>query len=243
MNILITRNNILFIMLDLNKYDKTLEDLKSHLFSERKLRKLDKLEPNFYKNIHSLLIELDVEKNDMLLKAEIKKYMDITHLIDEIRKNFKAFFQIRFEKIARYSVYDMRDSILENMTPEEKNIIKELSSKIDAYYSDFSGVRQPEEKTEEETEIMDELQTSTAGQEIEVKNKEPQSSKNVIYKLVRIIQDLPPIAQPEKDYYLHKNDVLYLPEDFSEILHRRGSLVFIKNKDNDKDFKQNMNKE
>ena len=232
-------------MLDLNKYDKTLEDLKSHLFSERKLRKLNKIEPNFYKNVHSLLIDLDVEKNDMLLKAEIQKYMDITHLIDEVRKNFKAFFQIRFEKIARHSVYEITDNILENLTPEEKNIIKDMSSKIRGYYSNFSGIKPVEEKNEEEPEVIEELQATTGEQEIEPKNDGPKGLRKMIYRLVRITQDLPPIAQPEKDYYLHKNDILYLPEEFSEALHKRGSLVFIKNNDgdNDKDIKQNVNKE
>ena len=49
------------IMIDVSKYDKLLEDVKSMLFSERKSRKLNKIEPNFYKNIYSLFVDLNAE--------------------------------------------------------------------------------------------------------------------------------------------------------------------------------------
>lgn len=45
--------------------------------------------------------------------------------------------------------------------------------------------------------------------------------------LVRILENLPPIAQPDGDYYLHKNDILYLNKTFAEILHKRGALSYI----------------
>ena len=93
------------IMIDISKYDKLLEDLKAMLFSERKSRKLNRIEPNFYKNIHSLFVELTEEK-DRVVSSDITEYMEITKLLDEVRKNFKAFFQVRFEKIGKYSVYD-----------------------------------------------------------------------------------------------------------------------------------------
>ena len=54
------------IMIDISKYDKLLEDLKAMLFSERKSRKLNRIEPNFYKNIHSLFVELTEEKDRVL---------------------------------------------------------------------------------------------------------------------------------------------------------------------------------
>ena len=45
-------------------------------------------------------------------------------------KNFKAFFQVRFEKIGKYSVYDEIEEYLYNMSPEEKNIALRSSSNL-----------------------------------------------------------------------------------------------------------------
>ncbi len=70
------------IMIDVSKYDKLLEDVKSMLFSERKSRKLNKIEPNFYKNIYSLFVELNAEK-EMVVSTDITEYMEITKLLDD----------------------------------------------------------------------------------------------------------------------------------------------------------------
>ncbi|WP_061951272.1 hypothetical protein [Acidiplasma cupricumulans] len=97
-------------------------------------------------------MELEDEKNSVLADTDIKKYMEITKLIDDLKKNFRAFFQVRFEKIARYSVYDITDDITENMTPEEKNIINEISLKLRDYYRDFADVKRFRESETEKPE-------------------------------------------------------------------------------------------
>ncbi len=220
-------------MINISKYDKILEELKSNLFSERKMKKLNKINPNFYKDIHEILLELEDEKNSVLADTDIKKYMEITKLIDDLKKNFRAFFQVRFEKIARYSVYDITDDITENMTPEEKNIINEISLKLRDYYRDFADVkrfREPEtEKPEEEIINKEEPVQGINNIEEAKKIENPvvnKSNKDELL-LVRILENLPPIAQPDGDYYLHKNDILYLNKTFAEILHKRGALSYI----------------
>ena len=86
------------IMIDVSKYDKLLEDIKSMLFSERKSRKLNKIEPNFYKNIYSLFVDLNAEK-ERVVSTDITEYMEITKLLDDARKNFKAFFRLDVKKL------------------------------------------------------------------------------------------------------------------------------------------------
>ncbi len=233
-------------MLDLNKYDKTLEELKSVLFSERKTRKLNKLDPNFYKNIYSTFSELKDEKAEAL-PTDIIKYMEITHLLDDVKKNFKAFFQVRFEKIARYSVYELTDDILYNLTNEEKNIIKDFSEKMKYYYDDFIGSSTAVENNEIPA---DELSNNGVNQEYidkteetEIKEnkinnqklpeEEPLETKNIkneTYVLVRILKDLPPVAQPDKNYYLHKNDIIYITESFASLLKNHDSITIINKK-------------
>ncbi len=41
------------------------------------------------------------------------------------------------------------------------------------------------------------------------------------FVVVRILGDQPPIAQPERDYFLHDNDVIYIPDKFAELLIKR----------------------
>ncbi len=228
-------------MLDLNKYDKILEELKSVLFSERKTRKLNKLDPNFYKNIYSLFSDLKIEKSEAL-STDIMKYMEITRLLDDVKKNFKAFFQVRFEKIARYSVYDLTDDILYNLTNEEKNIIKEFSDKMKYYYDYFIG-NKIEENNEYKEENNEELNNEgidnnenitfeeTKQDGTKEKKSEPEiENKNENYILVRLLKDLPPIAQPDKNYYLHKNDIIYIKESFADILKKRDAIITINKK-------------
>jgi len=223
-------------MLDLNKYDKILEELKSVLFSERKTRKLNKLDPNFYKNIYSLFSDLKIEKSEAL-STDIMKYMEITRLLDDVKKNFKAFFQVRFEKIARYSVYDLTDDILYNLTNEEKNAIKEFSDKMKYYYNYFIVNKTDENKEEENNEHEEENNNEINNNENikfeETKQNEKKSeieNTNENYILVRLLKDFPPIAQPDKNYYLHKNDIIYIKESFAGILKKRDAIIAINKK-------------
>ncbi len=211
------------IMIDVSKYDKLLEDIKSMLFSERKSRKLNKIEPNFYKNIYSLFVDLNAEK-ERVVSTDITEYMEITKLLDDARKNFKAFFQVRFEKIAKYSVYDEIEEFIYNMSPEEKGIMRDLNEQMKNYYKDFIGAAKPEggEKEEEAITIVD--------KESPEEKPEPEMVNTDITEEpvpVRILKDQPPIAQPERDYYLHKNDIIYISPPFARILNNHSACVYI----------------
>ncbi len=208
------------IMIDVSRYDKLLEDIKSMLFSERKSRKLNKIEPNFYKNIYSLFVDLNAEK-ERVVSTDITEYMEITKLLDDAKKNFKAFFQVRFEKIAKYSVYDEIEEFIYNMSPEEKGIMRDLNEQMKNYYNDFIGITKQEvEEKEEEPEQREEVQ--------EMPPPEPEESHITEDQVcVRILKEQPPIAQPEGDYYLHKNDIIYIPASFAKMLNSHGICQYI----------------
>jgi DNA replication factor GINS len=217
------------IMIDVSKYDKLLEDLKAMLFSERKSRKLNRIEPNFYKNIHSLFVQLTTEK-DLVVSSDITEYMEITKLLAEVRKNFKAFFQVRFEKIGKYSVYDEIEEYLYNMSAEEKNIMKDLNSQMKGYYADFTAVTRQNEEVEEMPEDIENLKPPVEEPIHKPENEEPGTEVPDVAEemvLVRILKDQPPIAQPDKDYYLHKNDILYISGSFAKMLNAHGFCSYI----------------
>ena len=92
----------IMIMIDISKYDKLLEDLKAMLFSERKSRKLNRIEPNFYKNIHSLFVELTEEKGSTALGI---KFKDGVLLLSEKKarsrlvENYDEIFHRIFEEV------------------------------------------------------------------------------------------------------------------------------------------------
>ncbi len=210
------------IMIDVSKYDKLLEDIKSMLFSERKSRKLNKIEANFYKNIYSLFVDLNAEK-ERAVSTDITEYMEITKLLDDAKKNFKAFFQVRFEKIAKYSVYDEIEEFLYNMSPEEKGIMRDLNERMKNYYNDFIGAIRSEK--EEKEEPVQSIEEEPSQKESEPEIMSPNVTEDPIP--VRILKDQPPIAQPEGDYYLHKNDIIYISPSFARILNSHGACAYI----------------
>ncbi len=48
-----------------------------------------------------------------------------------------------------------------------------------------------------------------------------------------VLEDLPPIAQPSRNYVLKKNDLVYVPYDLMEILVKRKSAVVVESPEKD----------
>ena len=163
---------------------------------------------------------MNAEK-ERVISTDITEYMEITKLLDDAKKNFKAFFQVRFEKIAKYSVYDEIEEFIYNMSPEEKGIMRDLNEQMKNYYNDFIGITKQEvEEKEEEPEQREEVQ--------EMPVPEPEESHITEDQVcVRILKEQPPIAQPEGDYYLHKNDIIYIPSSFAKMLNSHGICQYI----------------
>jgi DNA replication factor GINS len=205
--------------------DKISEELKSVLRVEVKSKKIKKIESNFYKVIVNALESLNSDAEDHLSNQNITGYIQTKERISEIEKDFKAFFQRRFEKIATYSIYDLETDLMNSLTPEEKEFITRLHNAMQDEY-DHLLMKRKEKKPEIQEEHKSELEH--AAEEIKPENDERGLEKEEdLYILVRIVGDQPPIAQAEKNYYLHDNDLVYLPKKFAEILVNRNSAVKI----------------
>ncbi|WP_393971470.1 hypothetical protein OXIME_000028 [Oxyplasma meridianum] len=207
--------------------DKISEELKSVLRVEVKSKKIKKIESNFYKVIVNALESLNSDAEDYLSNQDITGYIQTKERISEIEKDFKAFFQRRFEKIATYSIYDLETELMNLLTPEEKEFITKLHNAMQDEYDHLLMKRRekkPEIKDDQKTEPdhkTEEVENVNSGLDRDIENDKDS------YIIVRIIGDQPPIAQAEKNYYLHDNDLVYLPKKFAEILISRNSAVKI----------------
>lgn len=209
--------------LDPAKIDKVSDELRSFYRAESRSKKVKKLEPNFYKNVTAAIESLKAEAETYLVRQESASYIDIWKRIKELEDDFKALFQKRFQKIATLSVYELDGELMGALTPEEKEFITNLHNMIQDEYSFLLNKIPRKEETPEEP-----VEEPAAEEEIpETEPEEEPAPPGDGYVLVRIIGDQPPIAQPDRDYYLHDNDLVYLPEKFADILIKRKSALKI----------------
>lgn len=212
--------------------DSISDELKSMLRVELKSKKVKKIEPGFYKNVVEALQSLNSDAQKYLLENDISNYIKIKERIDEIERTFKSFYQRRFEKILVLSIYDLESDALNQLTPEEREFAHELHNLLqDEYKLLLNKKKQPQEqkKEEEPIEYEEKPQKEEIVQEekeiLEEEHEEVAEKVEIVYIPVRIVGDQPPIAQPDRNYYLHDSDVVYLPESFAEILIKRNAAV------------------
>lgn len=214
--------------------DKITDELRSFLRVEVRSRKPKKLDPAFYKNITSALETLKDEAQQFLANQEIDSYIRIKERISDIERDFRAFFQKRFEKMATLSLYDLDGETMNALTPEEKDFIIKLHNLMYDEYNSLlnktvveNEARGIQEKSSPKTDFKEPPQVQISHVEAEIEAQENQHPSER-YVPVRIIGDQPPIAQPDRDYFLHDNDIVYLPEKFADLLIKRKSAVEIK---------------
>ncbi len=200
--------------------DKVSDDLRSFLRVEVRSKKVKKLDPAFYKNVTEALETLKAEAETYLVKQDITNYINLTERIDYIERDFKALFQRRFEKIGTLSIYDLDSELMNALTPEEKDFITRLHNMMQDEYNFLLNKISQKEEEEKQQEAEPERAPEEAEEKKEPEKVEAEKNEEE-YFVVRILGDQPPIAQPEGDFYLHDNDLVYLPEKFAEILIKR----------------------
>ncbi len=205
--------------------DKVSDELRSFLRVEVRSKKLKKLDPSFYKNVTGALETLKEEAESYLVKQDITNYINLKARINDIERDFRALFQRRFEKISTLSIYDLDSELMNSLTPEEKEFITRLHNMMQDQYNLLLN-KAPQMDEPEETPAEDKENVPEEKEEPPAERAEAEMvSKKDEYILVRILGDQPPIAQPEGDYYLHDNDLVYLPENFAEILVKRKAAL------------------
>ncbi|MGC8506372.1 MAG: hypothetical protein ACP5NK_06680 [Thermoplasmata archaeon] len=198
--------------------DKIYSDLQSAVRVEKNTKRIRKIEPKFYSRIVEALDSLE-EESIKQAPVNIDEYIAIKQRKTQIEHEFNSFFQLRFTKILRLSVYDMDDE-LSQLIDIEKEFLSRVKTIVKAEYDVLLNRAKPAQETRKEK--------GEPGPEIRIIPQEPAKytkRDTDEYVLVRIIGDQPPIAMPERNYYLRDNDLVHLRKKFADLLINRKIAV------------------
>ena len=109
---------------------------------EIKSRKLHRLPVGFYDSLRKEMESYDLEIKNALERTDVEAYVALKEKKSEFEKDFKMFFQRRWEKIAALSQYDIDQDDLSVLSSYEKAAILEFRAVFGKYYGQFVGGEQ-----------------------------------------------------------------------------------------------------
>ncbi len=198
--------------------DKIYSDLQSAVRVEKNSKRIRKIESKFYSRIVEALDSLE-EESIKQAPVNIDEYIAIKQRKTQIEHEFNSLFQLRFTKILRLSVYDMDDE-LSQLIDVEKEFLSRVKTIVKAEYDVLLNRAKPAQEVRKEK--------VEPAPEIRMIQPEPAkyTKKDADeFVLVRIIGDQPPIAMPERNYYLRDNDLVHLRKKFADLLINRKIAV------------------
>jgi DNA replication factor GINS len=227
----------------------TFKDITEVYRTERKTKNLTEIRRDFYDAAGAFLEKL---RKDTEEKREDPFSLQVLGLSDTIKKVSSKtiqIFEIRAEKILLMALRASSGAEVDvsRLTREESQLYKDTLASLRERRSDlFSLGRRiqpaPDIKAgiEEETEISD-VEEEGAGtleeelpeqREMElISEQEPSSMEKIVQEenlIIRVLEDVPPFAGPERDYRLSKEDVVILPAIIARALVSKGKAEEIK---------------
>ncbi len=196
--------------------DKICTDLQTAVRVEKGSKKVRKFEPDFYRSVREALRTLRIEAEGVVA-TDIEKYMKLKERIMQVETDFRVFFQLRFSKIMRLSLHEVDAEEWGQLTSEEKDFLHTEQRIVDDLVHRFLDTGEPSKeplrvKEKEVAQVEEQVEEDSGDQ----------------YVLLRILSDLPPIAQPEGDYFLRANDIVHLKQNFANMLVSRKWAVAVK---------------
>ena len=88
---------------------------------EIKSRKLHRLPVGFYDSLRKEMESYDLEIKNALERTDVEAYVALKEKKSEFEKDFKMFFQRRWEKIAALSQYDIDQDDLSEISIRERD--------------------------------------------------------------------------------------------------------------------------
>ncbi len=186
-------------------------DLLSAVRAEKNSRRIRKLDPKFYRNVVEAMKSLE-EESIRQAPVNIDEYIAIKQRISQFEREFRSFFQLRFSKILRLSLYEMEEEVA-NLTEQEKEFLPRVRSLVKEEMGVLTQKEEPK-KTQGPSPVAEAQELPQPAARAE---KPPQDE----YVLVRIIGDQPPIAMPERNYFFRDNDMAHVPRKFADLLVKR----------------------
>ena len=117
--------------------DNVASKLTELLRMEIKSKKLHKLPIGFYDSFRKVAVSFDSEAEDALERQDITAYIKLKEQKLELEKDFKVFFQRRWEKISTYALYDIDQETLSVLSSPEKAAILEFKAVYAKYFGQF----------------------------------------------------------------------------------------------------------
>ena len=187
--------------------DKICTDLQTAVRVEKSSKKIRKIESDFYRSVLEVLRTLRIE-TDNVVATDIEKYMSLKSRIKQVESDFTVFFQLRFSKLMKLALHEIDPEEWSQLTSEEKDFLKAQQRSLNEYLTRFMD-------TGQETPPLSEEKIQVPVIDI---NQPPAENREDDYVLVRIVSDLPTIAQREGDFYLRNNEIVHMKRDFANML-------------------------
>ena len=192
---------------------KTLREIQQR---EKNSPTLTSIKSSFYFEISKYIDELNSRlKNE----SSSQKQTLICGEIENIQKLSLNIYELREKKILSAAISKARggNPDIKNMTNIEKTLFESILDILNKSRMYIFSKEQVEIKTIEPQD------SKVKPEKVEEKHKNPNP-------IVRVTENVPEfIGTNEKRYNLRKNDILSLPEDMCEMLHRRGVVKKINN--------------
>lgn len=183
---------------------------------EKKSPTLTEIKSSFYFEISKYINELN---NRLKNESSSQKQTLLCGEIENIQKLSFNIYELREKKILSAAITKARggNPDIKNMTNIEKTLFESILDVLNKSREDIFKKESIEKKTNQpEQKIVE-------PEKVEEKHKNPNP-------IVRVTENVPEfIGTNEKRYNLRKNDILSLPDDMYEMLHRRGVVKKINN--------------
>lgn len=207
--------------LNQTQIDSVYSELQAAIRVERASKKVRKIESDFYRKVVSAISSLN-EEAQKLISTNIDRYLRVKDRVQQFENDFKTFYLIRYGKILKLALYDIESEDLNGLLQVERDFLLNAHNTLTDNMATLLG-RYREKKEPEKEKKEEKAQEEAAEKEKEEEKKEKQEKKEN-YLLVRVLESQPPIAQKNRNYYLRKNDILYLPSKFAELLLKRKAV-------------------
>ena len=200
--------------LSIVEIERITKEIREYYRIESSSQSIQKIKSNFYNEVKEAIITLNEMAAKSVSESKIENYRKIMDKKEKLENNLKNFLLKRYEKLLRDSLFDISSKTYEPLAPEEKKFIMENHNTMMAFLEKI--LKPEEEKAMDEEEIP---QESIEGAALE-KEEASAKAKEEIEQLssVAVYADFLPVATAIGDFYLHKGDIVYLPDQISEIL-------------------------
>jgi len=229
----------------------TFKDITEVYRTERKSRHLTEIRKDFYEAVIDFIDRLRKETEKSCHDPFSLTALSLTDTIKKASAKVIQIFEIRAEKILLMALRASSGAEVEtdNLTSEEKKLFSETLASLErrrmnifSPKTPFPSVTEPASRTAESTiRETKSVENGTSPPALAVGGRDSaptdlslsgetleETPSDEEYLIVRILEDIPPFAGPERDYELSKEDVVILPTLIARALISRGKAEEIR---------------